>query len=79
MTAFNYIAEARAIRTELSSDLATWKTRIDEAIATGSTGTEILMSLRWNLAKLLEANPALPPELITRIKDYLVATDKLLS
>lgn len=78
MHTFDYIAEARAISDALNDDLADWKTRIDDAITTASTGTEILMALRWNLAELLKANPTLPPDLIMRIKDYLLAANKLL-
>jgi hypothetical protein len=79
MPTFDYIAEARTISDALGDDLADWRARIDEVITTGSTGTEILMGLRWNLAELLKATPTLPPDLVTRIKDYLLAANKLLS
>lgn len=79
MKSFDYIAEAREIRDALEDGLADWKVRIDEAISAGSTGTEILMAVRWNLAELLKARPDLPPNLVTKIKDFIMAANKLLT
>ena len=78
MNSFDYIAEARAIRNALGDDLTDWKTRIDDAIAAGSTGTEILMAVRWNLAELIKEKPSLPANIVSRIKDYIIAANKLL-
>ena len=78
INSFDYIADAHAIRDALDPDLADWKTRIDDAIAAGSTGTEILMAVRWNLAELLKAKPNLPVNIVMRIKDYVMAANKLL-
>jgi hypothetical protein len=51
MSSFNYIAEARAIRGALvGNEFSDWRARINDAIDTGSTETEILMAVRWNLA-----------------------------
>jgi hypothetical protein len=80
MRSFDYIAEARAIRDALvGDDLFDWRTRISGAIDTGSTGSEILMAVRWNLAKLLKAEPTLPADVADRIKDYILAANKLRS
>jgi|GEM_PF-5922258 len=79
MNSFDYIAEARDIRDELGEDLAEWKARIDDAIAGGSTGTEILMAVRWNLAEMLKAKHRLPVHVVMRINDYVIAANKLLS
>lgn len=76
---FDYIAEARTICNALEGSLADWKARIDEAISAGSTGTEILMAVRWNLAELLKARPDLPPNLVAKIKDFIMAANKLLT
>jgi hypothetical protein len=76
---FNYLAEAREIRDALiGDDQSDWRTRISGAIDTGSTGTEILMAVRWNLAELLKSKPELPAEVVARIKDYILAANKLL-
>ncbi len=43
---------AQKLRAEGLQD---WSERTEDAIASGSTATEILMALRWNLTKLLAA------------------------
>ena len=78
MNSFDYISEARAIRNALDDELTDWKTRIDDAIAAGCTGTEILMAVRWNLVELLKAKPDLPLNIVSRIKFYIIAANKLL-
>jgi hypothetical protein len=78
VNSFDYIAEAHAIRDALGDDLSDWKTRIDDAMAAGSTGTEIIMAVRWNLTELLKAKPGLPAEFVAQIKDYIVSANKLL-
>ena len=78
MSIIDYITEARAIRDELGNNLSEWRVRIDESIAVGSTGTEILMAIRWNFAELLKAEPMLPVELASRVKDYIMEANKKL-
>ena len=47
MSSFNYIKEACAIRDALvGNNLSDWRTRISDAIDTGSTSSEILMTVR---------------------------------
>jgi len=79
MQSFDYITSARIIQDELSGEFSEWKTRMDDALAGGSTGTEILMAVRWNLSELLKTNPALPKEMHSRINDYIEAANKLLT
>ena len=79
MNSFDYIAEARSIGSLLNGNLAKWKFQIDDAIANGSTGTEILMSLRWNFNELLRTESEIPTNLVDQIKNYILIADKLLS
>jgi hypothetical protein len=79
MDSFDYIAEARAIRDALvDDDLSNWRTSISDAIDTGSVGSEILMGVRWNLAELLKAKPALSAGIVSRIRDYILAANRQL-
>ena len=36
--------------------VATWPQRLRDAIEAGSTGTEIIMAIRWNLREMLAAS-----------------------
>jgi hypothetical protein len=78
MSTFDYITEARSIGDSLGNAHSDWRERIDKAITAGSTGTEILMALRWTLAELLKAEPMLPIDLASRVKDYIMEANKLL-
>ncbi|OAM87497.1 hypothetical protein OH491_21060 [Termitidicoccus mucosus] len=78
MNNFDYIAEARAIREALPDDLSAWKSRIDDAIASGATGTEILMALRWEMNELIKTDVKISTNLAQRVKDYIYAANKLL-
>jgi hypothetical protein len=49
--------------------LGEWKTRIDDTIAVGSTGTEILMGLRWTFAQLQQST-TLPEEVKAHINEF---------
>jgi hypothetical protein len=80
MKAFDYIASARSIRDALiGEDLETCRERIDDAIASGSTGTEILMALRWILSELQQANPGLSPALKAQTAAFIDAANEVLS
>jgi hypothetical protein len=72
------MAEARSIRDALGDDLADWKQGIDDAIAAGSTGTEILMALRWNFDELQRTKAVLSNDLVARIKNFISVSDELL-
>jgi len=79
MSNFDYILEAQAIRDQLVGDqMLSWKMHIDEAIEGGATGTEILMALRWTIAECLKENPDIIPDVVARMKDYIMNANKLL-
>lgn len=79
MTNFDYISDAREIRDSLEGEpLARWRQEIDDGIDAGSTGTEILMAVRSTMAKILQSESSLSPALQARIKDYVMAANKLL-
>jgi hypothetical protein len=55
-----------------------WAERVEDAIESGSTATEILMALRWHAGEVLAALPDLPEdtralaaELVSRIGEVL--------
>lgn len=76
---FDYLSEGRSIAQELSSSgLTDWQKQIEEAIEFGSTGTEILMGVRWHLSQLLKSKDLVPPLLNQRIKDYIMNANRLL-
>jgi hypothetical protein len=59
---------ARALGVELwDAGHPEWSRRIDDIVAGGATGTEILMGLRGLLGELLGEVPALPAGLRRRI------------
>ena len=55
-----------------------WAERVEDAIESGSTATEILMALRWHAVEVLSALPDLPEdtrhlaaELVRRISEAI--------
>ena len=53
MNVYDIYEAARHIVQELTEQgMSIWADRIEDAIASGSTGTEILMAVRWNLQEL---------------------------
>ena len=46
-----------------------WAERVEDAIESGSTATEILMALRWHAGEVLSALPDLPED--TRISEAI--------
>ena len=80
MNDFDYIKDAKEIIGQLSSpELASWKEKISDAIDYGSTGNEILMGVRYNLAELLKSDLKLSPMLQQSVSDYIASANKLLS
>ena len=56
MVNYDYYAVTDRITEQLAkAGYIDWKKRIDTAVAAGSTGTEILMSIRWNFRELLDS------------------------
>lgn len=77
-TARDYYAEARALAAALAQlDQDSDTDQIHNAIAGGSTGTEILMALRTTLSQLL-GNPALPNAIHNQARDLRDATNQAL-
>ena len=73
----DFYAEARILAMELQELEIKEGDEMVEEIETGSTGTEILMGLRWHLNRVLGISE-LPPEirhkckaLITKIEPFL--------
>jgi hypothetical protein len=69
-----------AVAREIAGKLATEgfperSQRILNAIAAGSTGTEILMALRWHLREMLRADPGISPETRQRMSELLLQID----
>jgi hypothetical protein len=76
----DYYAEARALAVKLADGgCGAWAQRLTDMIDAGATGTEIVMGLRWVLARLLEDDDAVPADLRTEARGLHRALDKLLS
>jgi hypothetical protein len=74
----DYYASARYIATQLSErGEFDWSREIEDAIASGSTATEVLMSVRLTLQRLLRAGVAIEEE-VTAAQSLLVALDDVL-
>jgi len=72
MSAYDFYGVAKRIARKLSEVGHTeWSERILNAIASGSTATEILMAIRWHLSELRTSKLALPPQLEAKIEDLL--------
>jgi hypothetical protein len=53
MAAFDHYAATHELIRQLTEQGAVgWARKLEDALASGSTGTEILMALRWNLKEL---------------------------
>jgi hypothetical protein len=76
----DYYAEARGIEQALAAtgrgDLAS---RIRDAILAGSTGTEILMGLRWTLREIISSEANLHARIKERMSSLAAALDRALS
>jgi hypothetical protein len=67
---YDFYAVANSIADNLAAHgLDGWKLRIDDAIAAGSTGTEILMALRWVFRQLQESSDV-PAQIDLQIKEF---------
>ncbi len=70
MTSFNHYVVAKKIARDLKKlGYVDWYNKVDDAIVSGSTGTEILMALRWHFKELIKSNATLPQELSDRINE----------
>jgi hypothetical protein len=74
-----YYDRARDIARELTrAGLADDALALEEAIDTGSTGTEIMMGLRWHLRRI-DASHTLEPETRQRVGDLIAELDRALA
>jgi hypothetical protein len=79
MTSYDHYKVAENIaRNLLRNGYDQWSRCIKEAIETGSTSTEILMALRWNLEKLLTREPELPQKIKNDVEKLLSKTNESL-
>ena len=75
----DYYAEARGIARMLEQDGLTSEARVlVDAIDTGSTGTGILMALRWHLQRIEESEPKTSPSTRNRLRDLWSAVNEAL-
>jgi hypothetical protein len=75
----NYYAEAHELAACLAAEgFVDWAARFEEAIAAGSTATEILSALRWHVGRLEGARLPLSTELNSRLKSLLAGLEKVL-
>ncbi len=80
MSNFDYYSSAQRIAQALSDEgLSDRATKITDAIATGSTGTEILMALHWQLTELLRQGHRPSAETSSDREELLREIDKRLT
>lgn len=79
MKKYDYYEKVHEISAVLAKEnLPDWSEKIETAIISGSTGTEILMAVKWHLEQLKKSKVCLSPktkllivELIKRIRKAL--------
>lgn len=77
--AMDYYAEAREVARCLQQDGFTAEaSTLEEAIDSGSTGTEILMALRWHLQRIDQSNISASLQTRQRIRALVIAVDNAL-
>jgi hypothetical protein len=77
--AYDVYAAARALRDELdSSGHRDWSGEIQDAVEGGSTGTEILMRLRWVVTRLASALHAESPRAAAQAREIETEINRLI-
>jgi hypothetical protein len=66
---------ARSLEQKGFSD---WAERLREAVDAASTGTELVMGVRWNLLELKKSGEIIGPDLDAQIDSLLAELDKAL-
>ena len=70
----DYYQEARRIAEQLKCEQSPKDAQaLQDAIDAGSTGSEILMALRWHLLRMDSENSSVSPETARRIRELAVA------
>ena len=79
MVKFDFYLHAHRIADDLGKHgQREWKKSIEDAIADGSTSTEILMAIRWNLQKCLKEKGLISLRLKKQITDLISKIDDVL-
>ena len=70
----DYYADARAIAKCLAdAGFAREASSIIDSLAAGSTGTEVLLELRWALQQIAKAARPVDPDVDAKIRDLIAA------
>jgi hypothetical protein len=79
MMTFDVYAATRRLQNELASQgYSEWADRLGDAVDSGSTGSEILMAIRWTLLQIKNDLPDARPMDREIIEDLLSAIDSAL-
>lgn len=77
MLPFDVLESATKCADQLqSAGFSTWSCRILDAIGSGSTGGEIVTSIRHVLRRMLEDEKSLPMEIVTLSSDIIREIDR---
>lgn len=79
MNSYDYYAVAKKIARRLSKDgYPNWSDRILDAIACGSTATEILMAIRWQLNEFKNSQSKISDPIKKEIVELTTKIDEVL-
>jgi hypothetical protein len=80
MTSLDYYLIARQIANDLSeAGYLDWSARIVDSIEAGSTATEILMAIQWQLNQLQDSEIPLSETLKSRVSHLIFEINKALN
>ncbi|GLI34120.1 hypothetical protein [Desulforhabdus amnigena] len=80
METYDFYSKAREIARKLEKEnLTDQASKVVDAISAGSTATEILMILRWELDQVLLNSPLLSGEIRNEIFDFICKVDEVLN
>jgi hypothetical protein len=73
MANYEYYAVAREIEKKLNEEgFNNWSQKLEDAIISGATGTEIFMALRWNLNQIKREAKTISKETLSLIDDLFI-------
>jgi hypothetical protein len=76
----NFLQTCRDFEARLTAlGYGDWATRIEDAISTTSTGTELWMTLRLRLQQLEASDCVLPEELREKLRAMIAETNRVLA
>jgi ABC-type enterochelin transport system ATPase subunit len=80
METYDFYSKAREIARKLEKEnLTDQASKVVDAISAGSTATEILMILRWELDQVLLNSPLLSGDIRNEIFDFICKVDEVLN